>query len=166
MRSRRPRLQGFDYSGLHAYFLTFCCANRRLVFQDRAIAREVAAQILREAAENAFAVPAYVAMPDHMHWFVVAERDDADMRTFVKIAKQRTGYWYRQKVGQPLWQPSFFDRVLRDGDDPWGVIRYIVDNPVRARPVQSSGDYELWGSSQYTREVILDELQRRPDRSR
>ena len=45
--------------------------------------------------------------------------------------KQRAGYDYRQRTGEYLWQPSYFDHVLRDEEETWRAVRYVLENPVR-----------------------------------
>ena len=164
MRARRPRLNGFSYKGRFQYFLTFCTAARQPTFKDKDAARAVTAQILQDAAAYCFAVPAYVLMPDHTHWLVEGLSDDSELCPFVKTAKQRTGYAFRRQTGRALWQPSFYDSVIRNDVQVWDVIRYIVNNPVRANLVASPADYDLWGSGTASRDEILRELETRPDR--
>jgi hypothetical protein len=55
-----------------------------------------------------------------------------------------------------LWQPSFFDRTLRSDESICEVIRYIVQNPIRAGLVERAEDYPYWGSSVYSRQQILE----------
>jgi hypothetical protein len=44
-----------------------------------------------------------------------------------------------------VWQSGFHDRVLRSGDDPCLLARYIVENPVRAKIVEQSDQYPFGG---------------------
>jgi hypothetical protein len=55
-------------------------------------------------------------------------------------------------------QRSFFDRTLRHDDEPWQLIRYIVNNPVRAALVSAPDEYRWWGSTIYTRQQIMDAI--------
>lgn len=162
MWKRRPRIRQFAYTGRYQYFLTFCTEQRFRAFLDVSLARDLTSQILHEADAHSFAAIAYVTMPDHMHWLVEGTEIHSELKAFVKIAKQRTGYHYKQATQSQLWQPSYYDSVLRDEDSTWGVIRYIVNNPVRSGLVEKPGDYELWGSSRFTRTEILDGLQINP----
>jgi hypothetical protein len=50
--------------------------------------------------------------------------------------------------------------VLRDEDGTASVTRYIVHNPVRAGLVQAPQDYAFWGSLVYSREELLEFIQR------
>jgi len=50
---------------------------------------------------------------------------------------------------------GFHDRVLRDEDDTAAVVRYILENPLRAGLVQGAADYPWIGSSRFTIEELL-----------
>ncbi len=101
-------------------------------------------------------------MPDHLHFLVQGRAVDADVRRFVHQAKQRSGYEFSRRFHQKLWQPSWYDRVLREDDETPLVVCYILQNPVRAGLVESFELYRFSGSSVYTREEIrawIDELE-------
>jgi putative transposase len=151
MLTMRPRrLDGVSYIGLQRYFVTTCTAFRRPIFEDPAIAADMVSKILRTAGAFRFAVFAYCVMPDHIHLLLVAENDDADLTRFVKHAKQVTGFAYRQKTGDPLWQPGYHERVLRDDEGTLIVARYILENPLRARLASALGEWPHSGSGVYT----------------
>lgn len=156
MQRRRPRLETFDYLGKYRYFLTFCTHDRRNVFIAPDTFNLVNHQILRTCSTHAFSVPAYVYMPDHVHLLVEGLSDGSDLRAFVKLAKQKSGYEYSKRYQRPLWQPSYYDRVLRDDEDSLAVMRYILSNPLRAGLVSQCEDYPFLGSTTHELEEILD----------
>jgi REP element-mobilizing transposase RayT len=158
-------MKGFSYRGKFQYFLTFCTAERQPIFTDEQVASSVARQILQDAAACAFAVPAYVLMPDHGHWLFDGLTDSSSLRPFVKLTKQNTGFAFRRQTGRFLWQDGYHDTVIRDGVHLLDVIRYIVENPVRAGLVQSPEEYPLWGSGTTSREEILKRLSEDPRRT-
>jgi len=45
-----------------------------------------------------------------------------------------------------LWQPSFYDHVLRNDEDLPAVARYILNNPVRKGLVDHYTEYVFSGS--------------------
>ena len=98
-------------------------------------------------------------MPDHVHLLAGGTTDSADLQAFMKIAKQRTGWSFRQKTSEYLWQEGFYDHVLRSEDAAPSVIRYIINNPIRAGLVSRPDDYEFWGSQIYTRDEVLEFVQ-------
>ena len=103
---------------------------------------------------------AYCFMPDHVHLLIAGERDNADLKRFTKFAKQYSGYYFRQLTGLVLWQRYGHERVLRNEEATPAVARYTIANPVRAGIVQSPADYPFWGSFVYTREALLEYIQR------
>ncbi len=141
MRDRRPRWREFDYTGKHRYFLTFCTGKRRAVFTSADIVATTWSQILRAAGETSFYVTAYVFMPDHIHLLVEGTTTACELRRFVSLAKQRAAYTFGQQHDQPLWQPSFYDHVLREEESDLPFIRYIIENPLRSGLVDRIEDY-------------------------
>jgi putative transposase len=139
-------LRQFDYVGPHAYFLTFCTAGRQRLFTEDTRVEVALSQIRRAASVHHFELVAYCFMPDHVHLLVEGATADADLRRFIKLAKQCSGFHYRQLFGQALWQRYGFERVLRSDEAVLSVARYIVENPLRARLSQSVMDYPFVGS--------------------
>lgn len=156
---RKPhRLHPTCYVGLQRYFLTFCTRDRRKVFTNAAVVALVREQILQSARDRGFAVLAYVFMHDHIHLLIEAKAEDADMKSFADLAKQKSGYAYSRRFRMPLWHPSYWDRVLREEEGTWDVIRYICDNPLRKGLVKRCEDYPFLGSAVMTRAELIAEL--------
>jgi len=101
-------------------------------------------------------VVAYCVMPDHVHLLLEGVADDADLREAMRRWKLRTGYAWRLRHETPLWQTSYQDRVLRERDDTRAVVRYLVNNPVRAGLVRSAVDYAWSGSSRYSLAELVE----------
>ena len=155
MITKRPRrLDGFPYVGYQRYFLTTCTAFRRSLFTQAALVSNIVDQLMRNADHFEFAVLAYVLMPDHAHVLAEAESEHSDFTGFVKRFKQTTGFAYRQQTGQPLWQHGYHQRVLRSDEATEAVVRYILENPVRARLSTELGQYPFAGSSRYDLEAL------------
>jgi putative transposase len=106
---------------------------------------DVRSQFLRCARANDFAILAYCFMPDHLHVVAQGIKPTSDLRLFVAVAKQRSAYAARSWTKGRLWQPGYYERILRDRDDVQNVIRYVLENPVRAGLVRVAGDYPFAG---------------------
>ena len=146
---RPPRLRRFDYRGKYRYFLTICTVDRR-VFHESDATTSVIAQFLHLAEEYNFAVPAYCVMTNHLHALLRGCEARSDFRQFVVRFKQRTGFDWKQRTGQTLWQEGYFDRVLREEETDLSVIAYIAANPVSAGLAASCAEYPFLGSSEYS----------------
>ena len=144
--------------GPHQYFLTFCTFERGQVFRDPLVATSIITQFRLTARELDFAILAYCLMPDHVHMVVEGKTDTADLRRFVKRAKQRTGQAYSHQSGIRLWQEGYYDRVLRASEDTRAIVRYILENPVRSGLVRHPSEYPHIGSDVWSVEELLERM--------
>ena len=150
------RLPGFDYLGCHRYFLTYGTFARSHHFVRREIVGLVSAQFLRASTEQRFEILTYCFMPDHVHLLVEAMDDGADGKAFIARSKQYSGFHFKARTGDRLWQRDSFERVLRDTESSLAVSRYILANPVRAGLVVRPFDYPFSGSFAWDRQALLD----------
>ena len=157
--SRPHRLSVATCSGGYRHFLTMCTRNRRPHFSDSAVVCRTIDHFVQTASVEGFEVLAYCFMPDHLHVLVQGLTEGADLRRFVRLAKQRAGFWFARERHERLWQDSFFDRTLRQEDELATVIRYVINNPVRAGLVDAPVAYRHWGSQKFSREEILEFIQ-------
>ena len=162
MHPKRPRLNAELYIGPHRSFLTFCTHDRQRFFERREAVELVRGQILHAATDADVAVAAYCFMPDHVHLLVSGESEAADALKFAHHAKQRSASAFTSRWWMRLWEPSFYDRVLRDEDATISVARYIVENPVRARLVESPHEYPFLGSDRYSIDQMLEAVRWQP----
>lgn len=155
-KRRSPRLPGFEDPGCHRYFLTYGTFARSRHFVTREIVGLVSAQFLRAAAEQRFEILTYCFMPDHVHLLVETMDDRSDGKAFIARSKQYSGFHFRARTGDRLWQRDSFERVLRDTESWLAVSRYILGNPVRAGLVSRPFDYPFSGSFAWDRQAGLE----------
>jgi putative transposase len=110
----------------------------------------VSDRLLRQATAHDFEVLAYCFMADHVHALVAGCSERADLPAFVSAWKQQTGFLFARTTRTRLWQPGYFERVLRDDETSLAVARYIMENPLRAGWATRIGEYPhawcVWGS--------------------
>jgi REP element-mobilizing transposase RayT len=116
---RHLKRLGFAWQKQPIYFITTCVANRRPL-----LANVSAHEILREEwaglrARHGWAVGRYVVMPDHVHFFVAPEpASPKQLKTVIGKWKE----WTAKRVLRaadgtaPLWQPEFFDHLVRSDE--------------------------------------------------
>jgi REP-associated tyrosine transposase len=142
---RRPRrIEGFSYRGPYQYLLTFCTANRIRQFERAELVATARSRIQQTSVEENFSIVAYGFMPDHLHLVVEGLSDDADLRRFVKIGKQRVVYSLRENHRvRNIWQEGFHDWVLRS-EQSIEDAQYLADlkGPPRLQ-VGSSFEHEF-----------------------
>ena len=52
-----------------------------------------------------------------------------------------------------------YERVLRDDEMTFAVMRYIIENPLRAKLTDDIMLYPFWGSEVYSREQMIEYVQ-------
>lgn len=127
IKGRPPRLARV-FPDAPLYFVTFATRDRQhlpSLGQARETINQYAARAL---AEHSVAVGRYVIMPDDIHLFVRGS-DDFILARWVAGLKRAISA--ALKASQ-LWQPGFFDHVLRNDESYGQKWLYVRDNPVRA----------------------------------
>jgi len=140
------RLKDFSYQGHHRYFITIRSHGLRHHFTREEVMTKVVELLKDTAKQEGFSVWAYCFMPDHLHLLVEGQNLHADMRKFVTLFKRRTSYWFKSIYGEKLWEPNYYERVLRTEEATVAVARYIFRNPVREGLVEDYGSYPYSGS--------------------
>ena len=158
MPKDRPRLEPADYVGAVVGLLTFCTSERHHAFVSKDNVERTLAQFLRAGVQTHVALIAYCFMPDHVHLVVQTTDEAGDVARFARLAKQYAGYAHTQQMGGRLWQPGWHDRLLRKSDDLVTVIRYVLQNPIRAGLVRDAREYPFLGSGVTTREALLESV--------
>jgi REP element-mobilizing transposase RayT len=147
---RPPRIDGFDYTGPHAYFLTLCTLNRVPWFSDQPRAGSVVAELLRTTTAYGFELIAYCLMPDHLHALAEGARPDSNFLKCVAMFKQRTAFAHTRGGRGRLWQEGFFEHVIRREEDLHrGLHRREPDPPgsAEAHRVSTPGLESLHGAA-------------------
>ena len=92
------------------------------------------------------AVADYVLMPDHVHFLVAEGSLCCGLGQFVKGLRRAMGTELTgMGVGQPFWQPGFFDHLLRSDESYIDKAQYIRANPVRRGLAGRADDWPYGG---------------------
>ncbi|HEY4220911.1 MAG TPA: transposase [Myxococcota bacterium] len=147
---RRPALRfpRATYGDVNAvFFVTTCVLNRERAFENKGLALATMAIIRERAQLHDVDVHAFCIMPDHAH-LVLRASPSCDVVDFVAQVKglSARASWSFDRRGA-LWQPSFWDRRLRDADEVKLTAEYVIANPVRARLVANPSEYPFRGGS-------------------
>ena len=161
MRRVRARLDRGCYIGTQRTFLTFCTFERHSAFTTPEIVEQTLREFLRACTRDDFEIVAYCFMPDHVHLLVGGTTAESDLVRWIGISKQFSAVAYRRSAHKRLWQEGWFDRVVRNSDDVGAIIRYVLENPIRAAIVDEVGKYPFWGSCTHSREDLLASIARR-----
>src|SRR5262245_43128429 len=153
-RQRPTRLKDFPYVGKYHYSLRFTTRGRRRVFESSDLALAAIDQIQTTCATERFVAIAYCVMPDHVHIVVKGVADTSNLRRCVRLIKQRIEYVARRRFRvRGLWQDGYYDRVLRSHHAIETAVRYVLENPVRARLARRAGEYPFADASHPFRQI-------------
>ncbi len=88
---------------------------------------------------------AFCLMPNHVHFVAVPQESDSLAKTF-NTSHMRYSQYYNKKNGNTghLWQGRFYSCPL-DERHLYEVIRYVENNPIRAKIVKNVEEWE-WSS--------------------
>jgi putative transposase len=146
------RLRYWNYGWNAAYFVTICTINRIHYFGEIRNRKMTMSDIGRCAQKCWYDIPNhfpfvvlrdFVVMPDHIHGIVVIDKPDKGMtdngkaRQSKNLASIIRGY----KIGvtkyargldiYPVWQPNYYEHIIRDENAYNNIARYIKTNPLR-----------------------------------
>jgi REP element-mobilizing transposase RayT len=142
------RLPTFDYATPGAYFFTVIAHERASLF-GRIIDSVLESSHAGDAVLNAWlALPtrfdieldAFVLMPNHVHGIVWLPQysDTSAMRratlpTVMRAFKSTSAIAVNRVLRRtgPVWQRSYFERVIRNEPELEAIRRYVIENPLR-----------------------------------
>lgn len=144
IKGRPPRLdQIFQSYDPPLFFLTICTLHRRQI-----TSLEKAHAAFRKYGERAIefnvAVGRYVLMPDHFHFFVQGDPKFA-LAKWVNGLKRAVSVQLGATSKEPVWQPGFFDHLLRNDESYAQKWDYVCENPVRAGLARSVEEWPYQG---------------------
>ena len=135
---------------LRTYLLTAVTAQRRRLFQVTLTA-EFFLEILQDyRTKGKFELHAFVVMPDHVH-LLITPAPDVSLEKVAQLIKG--GFSFRLKSKLDVWERGYDSRRIVDEEHFDTCLRYIEDNPVRARLVGSAGEFAF---SSYVRSAMVD----------
>ena len=137
----RPYRLDLIYINQPLYFVTFATRDRRgIPSMDCA---QFTFQQYAHCAKGKFnvAVGRYVIMPDHVHLFV---RGDRSFTLSSWIGGLKRAMCVALKWPR-LWQPGFFDHILRSDESCAAKWNYMRNNPVRAGLVRTADEWPYQG---------------------
>lgn len=151
---RSVRLE-LDYASNQIFFVTICAYRRQCTFAsiiDNQVALSPLGNIVRAEWERTTIVRpevrlgAFVIMPNHLHGLLfIPERPEARdaRRASLRAGRNLPGMvgGFKSSVrrqaaerlgwSDPVWQPRYYEHVVRNIEDLERVERYIAENPQR-----------------------------------
>ncbi len=155
---RSIRIPGYDYSQGGMYFVTICTRDRECLFGDMVdggMRLNKFGYIVHEEWEKSVEIreeielDAFVVMPNHIHGVVIITvgnvgatgrsplRSGPPKRSLgalvggLKSAVTKRINDLRGTPGIPIWQPNYYEHIIRNAESLTRIRQYIFDNPAR-----------------------------------
>lgn len=122
------------------FFVTTVTHARRPWFQVERHAALMLDVMARYERQRAFAMHAFVIMPDHLH-LLLTPATDISLERAIQRLKGGYSFCVRTWLRGALWQPSFMSHRVNDARDFHAHLRYIHLNPVRRGLCTTAADY-------------------------
>jgi putative transposase len=94
---------------------------------------------------------AYVILPDHFHWILQNAKTSNNFSDVVRSVKRNFTVEYKRShaldESSQVWQPRFWDHIIRDEEDLENHIHYIHNNPVKHGLVDEP---QAWSESSFS----------------
>ncbi|MFQ5486780.1 MAG: transposase [Desulfobacterales bacterium] len=159
-RNRRlMRLKSYDYSKDGAYFVTICVQKKECLLGqvvDGVMELNDAGKTIGHAWSDlpsryaSAELDEVVIMPNHIHGIIVINDTDVGaglalpnkgaasgaptlgdiVRVFKSISTRNVNRLL-SRLGQPVWQRNYFDRIIRNEDELNRIRQYIANNPLQ-----------------------------------
>ena len=140
----RYYLEGFPI------FITCVTRDRTPLFRDPRNTHLFWSVSERVKTIHPFELIAFVLMPDHFHWIIKMPEGLPNFSQVIHSLKRNYSVEFKKEhkidSAVSLWQPRFWDHILRDERDFEVHLDYIHWNPVKHRFV---ADPEQWEESSF-----------------
>ena len=158
---KRTRLKEYDYSQAGYYHITICTKDNLPILSNVKVGLGLAPATVELTSKGIITeeqlldlpnryenvrIDKYVIMPTHIHFIIVLEKVDSGRRPAARASPSPTimgvvGAFksistrmcnqYDNTVGRKIWQPSFYDEVIRNDAAYNEIWTYIDSNPAK-----------------------------------
>ena len=123
------RLKDYDYSLDGFYFITICTDYRRPYLTGEN--KEIVAQFIEQLPRKIKGVKLdyYQILPSHIHLILILEHCELKLAEIIRRLKAAT----KEQLGFKLWQPNYYEHVIRNQKALADIREYIQNNPLKER---------------------------------
>jgi putative transposase len=118
------RLKKYDYKSDGYYFVTAVCDGRQNYFiaKEKTVEKEL--MDLKHLAKG-LEIDYFVVMPNHVHLIFVLHQCNLALGEIVRKLKAKVSHSF----GQKIWQPNYYEHVIRNDRALDKIREYIQNNP-------------------------------------
>ena len=144
-------------TGYSCYFITSSTFQKRNILQSDRMAGLFLDVLLHYRAGGKYLLHEFVVMPDHFHLLITPRES---LERAMQLIKGGFSFRAKRELGflHEIWQPSFYDRRVRDAREYFAFREYIGQNPRKRGLAMRPEDYRY--SSAWP-EFVLDQAPQR-----
>ncbi|HZD61019.1 MAG TPA: transposase [Anaerolineae bacterium] len=118
------RLKDYNYSSNGYYFVTIACHDKNSFLIDL---EEIIEEAIKKVGQiDGVVIDYWTAMPDHLHLIISLSNCSLKLGEVVRRLKALVS----KEAGFKVWQPNYYEHVVRDKRALEKIRQYIIDNPL------------------------------------
>jgi putative transposase len=127
-------------TGHSVYFITASTFQRQSLFQSERMAQLFINVLKHYRQQQKYLLHEFVLIPNHFHLLVTPA---LTLERAMQLIKGGFSYRAKRELGftGEIWEPSFYDRRVRDIAEYQAFREYIHLNPVKIGLVSATGEY-------------------------
>ena len=125
-------------------FITIRAYLNQTPFVTETLNRMIIDTLHKEQERMNCIIYTYCLMPNHLHYLISPKQDGYSILTFTDQFKGKTtNHSWKHGWQGKLWQPRYYDHIVRAEEDLHAIAEYILNNPVRQELVDFDDDW-MW----------------------
>ena len=122
---KQIRLQHYDYKSDGYYFVTAVADYRQPYFKGKETAVERELKDLKSKTLG-LDLDYFVIMPNHVHIIFILRNCQISLGEIVRRFKAKVSH----NFGSGIWQPNYYEHVIRNEKALNKIREYIINNPL------------------------------------
>jgi putative transposase len=124
---KNVRLKHYDYSQDGYYFVTVCMDYSQTYPSN--LQEKVRRNIQNLNEMSGVEIDYYVVMPTHVHMIVILNDCKLPLGEIIRRFKAKSS----REAGFKLWQPNYYEHVIRNEKVLFKIREYIQNNPLKEK---------------------------------
>jgi putative transposase len=127
-------------TGYSCYFITASTFQKHNILQSEKMAGLFVDVLLHYREKQKYLLHEFVVMPDHVHLLITPQES---LERAMQLIKGGFSFRAKKELGfmHEIWQPSFYDRRVRDAEEYFAFREYIRQNPLKRGLTIKGEDY-------------------------
>lgn len=127
-------------TGYGCYFITASTFQKRNILQSERMAGLFVNVLFHYRRQSKYLLHEFVVMPDHFHLLISPSQT---LERAMQLVKGGFSFRAKKELGfvHEIWQPSYYDRRVRDTEEYFAFREYIRRNAVKRGLAASAGEY-------------------------